>query len=192
MARLYHLNGDPIAEYLGYSESNYLAMDPCFFVSAGADRRSYINVIDFRPKCGRGSKLKEANASNSENDRQNSPKPKPNPESEDVNRKPSTPERRIKRNASAALKKVAKTPKLQPAEKTNVLAYSSSLSTKPAFTSPEIPANSRNARVELPQESMPWGDAAIQALISHSSDYGGLSVSDILGLVLCFGLREIT
>ncbi|KAI9772872.1 MAG: hypothetical protein M1840_008754 [Geoglossum simile] len=166
VARLYHLNGDLIAEYVGYSKSDYLVMDPCFFVSVGADRYTCIDVVYFRPKYGRGSKQKEVNPLNPENRRQRTPKP--NLESEDANRKPVTLRRGVKRNTNAALKKVTKTPKRPPPGRASALEDSSTRS-----------------------EVMPWGDAAIQALISHSSNRRGLSVSDILGLTLCLGLREI-
>ncbi|KAI9786936.1 MAG: hypothetical protein M1839_005167 [Geoglossum umbratile] len=176
--RLHHESGHPIVEYLGYSMSNDLAIDPCFFASVGGDRDPTIVIRDFRPKCGRDDKSREVNTPEPAKPRLHTPSPL---------------KRRVNRKTSKeSPKKVERTPKRESVETTNIPEATPASTTKPTSTSAEIAPNSGNTGIEQSQEAIPWGEAAVQALIGCRSDRGGLSVPDILGLVMCLGLREIT
>ncbi|KAH0543347.1 hypothetical protein FGG08_002303 [Glutinoglossum americanum] len=183
---LYHENGDPIAEFVNYHPISETVMDPCFFVSAGLDRHSHLTISDFRPRCG-PNKPSAVGASNPAK-RRRAPEEKEGRKG--ISPAPSSTRQRGKKKNSMPSAK--KTPKFSLAEAVSAPEDTVTPSAEAASAGMQITPNSADNETKLSQMvAISWGEAAIQVLTSHSGGRIGLSVLEILSLVLLGGLREI-
>ncbi|KAH0556970.1 hypothetical protein GP486_005241 [Trichoglossum hirsutum] len=187
---LYHENGDQIAEYVGYSPVSATIMDPCILVSAEHGRRRPLTIMDFRPRARPNNGPKEVSIPSSVG-RQCALRGEGGNWDIGLTLRPTKRNRKKRANASSS-RRTKKAPNYSLAEIVNAPEDTSIRSTESTSVSMQVPSNNANTTIGQPQGVVTsWGDAAIQALNSHSGGRGGLLASEILGLVLWSGLRKI-